>query len=113
MLRRLRTAWRLYTALEAGDTDLLVRLFPFVKTAFTVTVTREVEVRVEVPVEVEVIVEVPVEVEATNIRKPASKPKLRLKPRNDEDDLRDALSVGFDRLSFTPPSSDADDPADD
>jgi hypothetical protein len=83
MFARLRTigkALRLYEALSKGDTALLVELFPFVKTAFTPRVT---------PV--------------APVPKPLAPPKVTLRARSEEDDLRDALDIGFGAMKFEKP----------
>ena len=100
-LRQMHKASQLYESLVKGETALLVEHFPFVQSAFSVTVTRTVEVPVEVRVEVpvEVIVEVPV---PPKPKKPLPAPKITQRARSEEDDLRDALDIGFNALKFEP-----------
>lgn len=76
-LRYLGKALRLYEALTKGDTALLVELFPFVKTAFAPKIA---------PV--------------APVRKPLAPPKITPRARSEEDDLRDALDIGFGALKF-------------
>src|SRR5690349_16605854 len=92
-LRQMRKASELYESLVKGETDLLIEHFPFVQTSFTVTVTKTVEIPVEV------IVEVPA---PEKPRKPLPPPKVTQRARSEEDDLRDALDIGFSQLKFEP-----------
>lgn len=73
--KQLRTALRLYDSLTRGETKLLAEYFPFVKVAFLPKV-------------------------APPIRKPLEPPKITYQARSEEDDLRDALDIGFGRLKF-------------
>ncbi len=75
-LRRFRKAMRLYDALAKGDTALLVETFPFVKLAFTPKVA------------------------PAPPRVPLAPPKISYRARSEEDDLRDALDIGFGDLKF-------------
>jgi hypothetical protein len=83
-LKQIRKAIRLYDALVQGDTTLLTEDFPFVKTAFT-------------PIIVE-----PPPPPPTLPRKPLPPPKVTYQARSEEDELRDALDIGFDQLKFDP-----------
>lgn len=76
-LKQLRRALRLYDALARGDTALLLNYFPFVKAVFTPKV-------------------------APPLRKPLEPPKITYRARSDEEDLRDALDIGFGELKFDP-----------
>lgn len=84
--KQLRKALRLYDSLTRGETKLLAEYFPFVKVAFLPKVTPP-------------------------IRKPLEPPKITYQARSEEDDLRDALDIGFGRLQFdameTPPAPEA------
>ena len=77
-LKRLRKALRLYNDLLRGETTLLVEYFPFVKAAFTPKIVAPPPVT----------------------RKPLPPPKISYEPRSEEEELRDALDVGFDTLKF-------------
>ncbi len=77
---QIRKAIRLYDSLARGETHLLVEYFPFVKAAFTP--------RVITP--------------PPEPRKPLPPPRITLQTRSEEDELRDALDIGFDQLKFTP-----------
>jgi len=90
-LRQMRKAARLYDSLVKGETGLLIEHFPFVESAFTVTVTKTVEIPVEVLVPVK-----------QKPRKPLPAPKVTYRARSEEDDLRDALDIGFSQLKFEP-----------
>jgi len=90
-LRQMRKAARLYESLVKGETSLLIEHFPFVEGAFTVIVTKTVEVPVEV------FVPVP-----EKKRLPLPAPKVTYRARSEEDDLRDALDIGFGQLKFEP-----------
>ncbi len=81
-LRNFRKALDLYEALTKGDTTLLIELFPFVRTTFTPKLTPIAPV---VP-----------------LRKPLEPPKITYRARSEEDDLRDALDIGFSSLKFDP-----------
>ena len=74
-LKDFRRALRLYDALTLGDTKLLIDYFPFVKAVFTPKIP---------------------------LRKPLEAPKITYRERSDEDDLRDALDIGFGQLKFDP-----------
>ncbi len=76
-LKQIRKALRLYDALARGDTTVLQEYFPFVKAAFTPKV-------------------------APVMRKPLEAPRITFRTRSDEDDLRDALDIGFGELKFDP-----------
>ncbi len=76
-LKQLRAALRLYDALTQGDTRLLLEYFPFVKAALTPKPP-------PLP------------------RKPPELPKITYRERSDENDLRDALDIGFGSLKFDP-----------
>ena len=78
-LKRIRQATRLYDALSRGDTTLLVELFPFVKKAFT-----------------------PKIIPPREPKKPLPPPKVVQREASEEEDLRDALDIGFSRLKFDP-----------
>ncbi len=78
-LKQMRKAHRLYNSLVQGDTRLLVELFPFVKLAFTPKV-------IELPLR--------------EPKKPLPPPKVSYSARSEEDDLRDALDIGFGDLKF-------------
>ncbi len=84
-LRQMRKASRLYESLVKGETSLLVDHFPFVELAFTVTKT------VEVPAP-----------PLREVKKPLPPPKVTYRARSEEDDLRDALDIGFSHLKFEP-----------
>ena len=106
-LRQMRKANDLYESLVKGETDLLVEHFPFIQSAFSVILTKTVEVPVEVPVEVRVEVPVEVRVEVPvpvpqKPRKPLPPPKVTQRARSEQDDLRDALDIGFGQLKFEP-----------
>jgi hypothetical protein len=90
-LRKLRKAQRLYNELIRGDTDLLVEDFPFVKLAFTPQAPAA-------PPPPEVLPPAP----PKPLRKPAPPPKISFRARSEEDDLRDALDIGFGTLTFDP-----------
>ena len=77
-LRTFRKALRLYEALMKGDTALLVEYFPFVRNALAPKI---------VPVVA---------------RKPLAPPKVTLRARSEEEELRDALDIGFSSLKFEP-----------
>ena len=102
-LRQMRRATELYESLIKGETDLLVEHFPFIQSTFSVTVTKTVEIPVEVRVEVpvEVIIEVPAP-PLREVKKPLPPPKVTYRARSEEDDLRDALDIGFSHLKFDP-----------
>lgn len=85
-LRQMRKAARLYDSLVKGETRLLVEHFPFVEAAFTITKT----------------VEVAVPVAPEKKRKLLAAPKVTYRARSEEDDLRDALDIGFSQLKFEP-----------
>ena len=90
-LRRLRKAQKLYNQLVKGETTLLVEFFPFVKMAFTIKV-------VELPL-------LPPEPPPPQpLRKPLPKPQVTHRARSEEDDLRDALDIGFGALKFDSPN---------
>lgn len=78
-IKRFRQAIRLYDALSRGDTTLLVEQFPFVKKAFT-----------------------PKIIPPREPKKPLPPPKIIQQAGSDEEDLRDALDIGFSRLKFDP-----------
>ena len=80
-LRRIRLALRLYDQLARGETDLLVEQFPFVKSAFTV--------RVVIPAPPEP-------------KKPLPPPQVTYTAHTEDDELRDALDIGFSQLKFDP-----------
>jgi hypothetical protein len=86
-LRQMRKASRLYESLIKGETTLLVEHFPFVEGAFTVIKTVEVLVPAPVP-------------EKRKLSLPP--PKITYRARSEEDDLRDALDIGFGELKFEP-----------
>ena len=90
-LRQMQKATQLYESLVKGETALLVEQFPFIEAAFTVTVTKTVEIPVEV------FVPAP-----EKTRKPLAPPKVTYRARSEEDDLRDALDIGFNQLKFEP-----------
>lgn len=75
--KQLRKALRLYDSLTRGESKLLAEYFPFVKVAFLPKA-------------------------APPIRKPLEPPKITYQARSEEDDLRDALDIGFGRLKFDP-----------
>ncbi|MEO8395894.1 MAG: hypothetical protein ABI700_23060 [Chloroflexota bacterium] len=83
----MRKASRLYDSLVKGETGLLVEHFPFIEGVFTVT--RTIEVRVPAPVP-----------EKRKLSLPP--PKVTYRARSEEDDLRDALDIGFSQLTFEP-----------
>lgn len=74
-LTQIRKAMRLYDALLRGDTALLNEYFPFVKAVFTPKVSPP-------------------------LRKPLEPPKITYRARSDEEDLHDALDIGFGELKF-------------
>lgn len=74
-LTQIRKALRLYDALVRGDTVLLNEYFPFVKAVFTPKV-------------------------APPLRKPLEPPKITYRTRSNEEDLHDALDIGFAELKF-------------
>jgi hypothetical protein len=78
-LTHIRKAVRLYDALLHGDTALLNEYFPFVKVAFTPKIVPHV---------------------APPLRKPLEPPKITYRTRSDEEDLHDALDIGFGELKF-------------
>ncbi|MEP7291004.1 MAG: hypothetical protein ABI835_04435 [Chloroflexota bacterium] len=81
-LKQLRKALRLYDALARGDTALLLDYFPFVKAVFTPKILPP---KIPQP-----------------LRKPLEPPKITYRARSDEEDLRDALDIGFGELKFDP-----------
>ncbi len=78
-LKQIRKALRLYDALVRGDTAVLDEYFPFVKVVFTPKVVPHV---------------------APPLRKPLQPPKITYRMRSDEQDLQDALDIGFAELKF-------------
>lgn len=74
-LQHIRKAVRLYDALLHGDTKLLNDYFPFVKAAFTPKVPPP-------------------------LRKPLEPPKITYQARTAQEDLHDALDIGFADLKF-------------
>ena len=87
-LKQMRKAHRLYDELIRGETTLLVESFPFVREAFTQTVI-VTEPAPPVP-----------EPPPPPPKKPPAPPKIRYHARSEEDDLRDALDIGFGELKF-------------
>ena len=79
-LRQMRKAARLYDSLVKGETALLVEHFPFVEGAFTP--------KPAVPLR--------------EPKKPLPPPKVTYRSHSEEDDLRDALDIGFNQLKFEP-----------
>ncbi len=75
-LRYFRKALRLYEALLKGDTALLIEYFPFVKAALAPPVAP--------------------------LRKVAAPPKITHRARTEEEELREALDIGFNALKFEP-----------
>ena len=102
-LRQMSKAARLYDSLIKGETDLLIEHFPFIQSAFSVIVTKTVEIPVEVRIEVpvEVIIEVPAP-PLREVKKPLPPPKVTYRAHSEEEDLRDALDIGFSHLTFEP-----------
>ncbi len=86
-LRQMRQAARLYESLVNGETTLLVEHFPFVEEAFTTTKTIEVVVHTSMPEKRKLSLQ---------------RPKVTYQAHSDEEDLRDALDIGFDHLTFEP-----------
>ena len=84
-LKQIRKAMRLYDALVQGDTTLLVEYFPFVQTVFMPK-----------------IVDPPLPAPPTLPKKPLPPPKITYQAVSEEDELRDALDIGFDQLKFDP-----------
>ena len=76
-------AEQLYESLVKGETTLLVEHFPFIETAFTRMI--EVPVPAAMP---------------EKKRKLLQPPKVTHRASSDEDDLRDALDIGFSHLRF-------------
>jgi hypothetical protein len=96
-LRRLRKAQRLYNQLATGETALLDELFPFVRLAFTPKVVELPQPQPQ-----------PSQTPPQPLRKPP--PKVSYRSRSEEDDLRDALSIGFSALTFDAPNGTAERP---
>jgi hypothetical protein len=95
-LKRLRKARRLYNQLVRGETALLDEYFPFVKLAFTPKV-------IEAP-------QPPPAPPTPQAQPPKAKPRVSYRSRSEEDDLRDALDVGFSKLTFEMPNGAAERP---
>lgn len=89
-LKQMRKAHRLYDELIRGETTLLVESFPFVREAFTQTVI-VTEPALPAP-----------EPPPPPPKKPPAPPKISYHARSEEDDLRDALDIGFGELRFDP-----------
>lgn len=87
-LKQMRKAHRLYDELVRGETTLLVESFPFVREAFTQTVI-VTELAPPAP-----------EPPPPPPKKPPAPPKISYHARSEEDDLRDALDIGFGELKF-------------
>jgi hypothetical protein len=99
-LKKLRKAQRLYNELIRGEIALLVVDFPFVKLAFTPQIaepTKPPEIPQEAPLQAP-----PVALPAPEPppKKPIPPPKISFRARSEEDDLRDALDIGFGTLTF-------------
>lgn len=95
-LKRLRKARRLYNQLVRGETTLLDEYFPFVKLAFTPKV-------IEAP-------QPPPAPSPPQVPPPKAKPKVSYRSRSEEDDLRDALDIGFSKLTFEKSNGSAERP---
>jgi hypothetical protein len=80
-LRQMHKATRLYDSLVKGETALLVEHFPFVEGAFTPK---------------------PAPPPLREAKKPLPPPKVTYRAHSEEDDLRDALDIGFNQLKFEP-----------
>jgi hypothetical protein len=96
-LKRLRKAQRLYNQLVRGETTLLDEYFPFVKLAFT-------------PKVIESPLQPPPQLLAQPAASPAQaqpkpKPIVSYRSRSEDDDLRDALDIGFSKLTFETPAN--------
>jgi hypothetical protein len=83
-LRQMRKAARLYDSLVKGETSLLIEHFPFIEGAFSKTI------------------EISAPVVPEKKRKVLPPPKVSYRARSEEDDLRDALDIGFSQLKFEP-----------
>lgn len=93
-LRKLRQAQRLYNQLVQGETTLLVEYFPFVEMVFTPKIVAPAP---QPPPEPEMPPALP---ESPATKKPVSPPRISFRSRSEEDDLRDALDIGFGTLKF-------------
>jgi hypothetical protein len=96
-LKRLRKAQRLYNQLVRGETTLLDEYFPFVKLAF-------------IPKVIEAPPQPPPAHPPPQAPPPKAKPKVSYRSRSEEDDLRDALDIGFSSLTFDKPNGAAERP---
>jgi hypothetical protein len=83
-LRQMRKAAQLYDSLMKGETAFLIEHFPFIEAAFTPKPAA------------------PPPPSPVKKRKLTSTPKVTFRASSEEDDLRDALDIGFNQLNFDP-----------
>ena len=94
-LKRVRKAHRLYDALVEGDTSVLDELFPFVKLALTPEPIPPPHPPPESPPP-----RAPEPLPLRQPKQPLPPPRITYRVRSEEDDLRDALDIGFSQLKF-------------